>query len=187
MSGLIGRMQALRAVLSRAAPLPVLVRCAILLLALVSFTLAYPLGFLAGRGLGPLMIAAILPAIAPRGSLPTLTVLVAVGGWLLSTIWYGEPVTPWRLLGLAGGLYLMHSLCALAAVLPHDAVVAREALAAWILRALGVVLASTLLAAVLLGLPTLAGGDRLYPVAAVGGLAVALGAAALLARLVRRD
>ena len=187
MSGIVERLRVLRARLSRAGPLPVLVRCAIALLALVSFALAYPVGFFAGRGLVLLLITAVLPAIAPRGSLPTLTVLVAVGGWLLSTTWYGEPVVLWRLLGLAGGLYLMHSLCALAAALPHDAVIAPEALAAWILRAVGVVLASALLAVVLLGLPALAGGDRLYPVAAFGGLALAVGATALLAWLVRRD
>lgn len=186
MSGIVERLRVLRSRLTRASPLPVLVRCAIALLALVSFALAYPVGFFAGRGLVLLLITAVLPAIAPRGFLPTLATLVAVGGWLLSTVWYGEPVAPWRLLGLAGGLYLVHSLCALAAALPYDAVVAPEALAAWILRALGVLLASALLASVLLGLPALAGGDRLYPVVVVVGLALAVGAAALLAWLVRR-
>ena len=186
MSGIIERMRALPAMIARAGPLPVLVRCAILLLTLVSFALAYPVGFFAGRGLGLLMIAAVLPAVAPRGPFPTLAALVAVGGWVLSTTWYGEPVALWRLLALTGGLYLMHSLCALAAALPFDAVVRPEALAAWVLRALGVVLASAVFAVVLLGLPPVAGGDRTYPVVALGGPALAVGAAALLAWLVRR-
>ena len=44
----------------------------------------------------------------------------------------GERIELWRLLGLAAPLYLAHSLAALAAVLPYDAVVAPEVLARWV-------------------------------------------------------
>jgi hypothetical protein len=185
MNEIVDRVRALQTMATRATPAPLLVRCTIFLGTLVSFAMAYPLGVFSGRALGLLVIAAVLPAVAPRGAFPTLAALVAVGGWLLSTVWYGEPVALWRLLGLAGALYLMHNLCALAAVLPYDAVVAPEALAGWILRALAVVLASAVLAILLLDLADWSGG-RTYVGAAVAGLAVAVGAAALLGWLLRR-
>lgn len=179
------RIRSIQTTVTRATVPPLLVRCAIFLSALVAFALAYPLEIFAGRGLALLLIAAALPAVAPRRAWPTVAVLVAVVGWLLSTTWYDEPVALSRLLGLAACLYLTHSLSALAAALPYDAVVAPEVLAGWISRALGVVLASAVLAILLLDF---AGqdGDRTLLVAVLGGLVVAVGAAGLLAWLLRR-
>jgi hypothetical protein len=112
-------------------------------------------------------------------------VLVAVAGWLLSTYGYGERAAVWRLLALAAALYLLHSLCALACALPYDAEVGVEVVAAWLMRALGVVLGSAVLSIVLLGL---AGWNVPLPagVALFVGLAVAVSAAVLLGRLLRR-
>ena len=65
------------------------------------------------------------------GSWPTFAALVTVGGWLLAT----DGLRPsrsrsWRLLAVAALLYLAHTLCALAALLPYDAVVDPELIAA---------------------------------------------------------
>jgi hypothetical protein len=85
---------------------------------------------------------------------------------------------------LATLLYLVHSLSALAAALPSDAVVAPEVGYRWLARALGVVLAAAVLStATLAGLAGLAGGRHVA--ASLAGLALAVALAALLARSAR--
>jgi hypothetical protein len=96
-----------------------------------------------------------------------------------------EPVTFWRLVGLAAALYLGHSLTALAAVLPYDAIVEPEVLARWLSRAFLVVAASAALALALLVGSAVWGGEPLL-IASLLGLGVAVGLAALLAWLLRR-
>ena len=86
-----------------------------------------------------LVLAAVLPAVAPHGRLVTVFLLSAVFGWLVATAAYDEPVAYWRLVFLAAGLYGVHTLAALAAVLPTDARVSVGVLAQWLLRA-GVVM-----------------------------------------------
>ncbi|MEV4757447.1 hypothetical protein AB0J86_20340 [Micromonospora sp. NPDC049559] len=184
-TSLVDRARALHAAVRRAALAPLLVRLGIFASALLAFLVAYPSQLVLGRPLLPLAVVAALPAISPRRVWPTLTVLAAVAGWILTTSWYGQPVALWRLLALAGLLYLTHALCALGALLPYDAVVTPEPLVRWVGRACGVVLASAVLAVLLLAL---AGpdGQRTYLTALLGGLAVAVAAAALLAWLLRR-
>ncbi|SDY73489.1 hypothetical protein SAMN05444365_103293 [Micromonospora pattaloongensis] len=182
---MIDRVRLLRTAANRATLAPVLVRVAVFLSALLSFAFAYPVPLLTGRSLLLLLAVAALPALAPRRAAPTVVVLVAVGGWLLATTGYGEPVVLWRLLGLAGFLYLTHTLAALAAALPYDAVVAPEMVGRWVARALGVLLGSAVLAVLLLFVAG-RGGDRPFLAAALAGLAVAVAVAALLARLLRR-
>jgi hypothetical protein len=184
-SSIADRVRGIQTAVGRTALAPLLVRGGIFLSALIAFAVAYPARLLLGRPLGLLVIVALLPAVAPRRFWPTLTVLVGVGGWLLSTSWYGEPVVLWRLLALATFLYLTHSLCALAAFLPYDAAVAPEALSQWVARALAVALGAAVLAVLLIGIAQ-RGGDRTFLAAAVGGLAVAVAACALLAWLIRR-
>ena len=184
-SSVAERVRAIQTAITRATVAPLLVRCGIFLSALVSFALAYPAQVFAGSALGLLVIAAALPAVAPRRAWPTLAVLVAIAGWLLTTEWYDQRVELWRLLGLATFLYLTHSLAALAALLPYDAVVAPEVFARWISRALGVTLASAVLAVLLLALDAQWGG-RTFLAALLGGLVVAVLAAALLGSLLRR-
>jgi len=104
---------------------------------------------------------------------------------VLSTAESGERIELWRLLGLAAFLYLAHSLAALAAALPYDAVVAPEVLFRWIARALAVVLAAAALGVVLVAVAGLGGGRTLLA-AALGGLVVAVGLAGLLGWLARR-
>lgn len=185
-SAIAHRVRAVYTMINRATLVPLLVRCGVFLSALVALAVAYPVSILASRLLLALLLVALLPALAPRRSGVTLAVLVAVAGWVLATSWYDEPIALWRLLILAGALYLTHSLGALAALLPYDVVVAPDVVVRWVLRALVVVLASAVLAVLLLAL---AGqpAERSLLVAALGGLAVAVAATALLGWLLRRD
>lgn len=183
------RIRSLQHALGRLTLLPLLVRCGVFGCALVSFLLAYPAEILANRIVFLLVVVAVLPAVGPRRVCPTLAVLVAVGGWLLATAGYGEPVALWRVLGLATTLYLTHSLCALAALLPSDAVVDVALLIRWSTRALAVTLVAAALGVPLIALTGSDGltGGGVAVAAALGGLLVALGTAALLVRLLRRD
>ncbi|MGA3561639.1 hypothetical protein [Melissospora conviva] len=186
MIALAERAAALLTALRRLTLVPLLLRTALFVLAFTAFLLVFPGWALAG-GYGLLLVAvALLPALTPRrGWTATLVVLTVVGGWILATSWYDERVVLWRLLTLAVLLYLHHSLTALAAVLPHDAVVPPEVVLRWLLRSLGVALAGAVAGILLLFLANL-GGERTYFAAALLGLATAVGVAALLARLHRR-
>jgi hypothetical protein len=179
------RIRSIQETVARAALIPLLMRVGIFGSALASFLLAYPAEILTSRVAGLLVVAAVLPAVGPRRVWPTFAALVAVGGWLLSTSGYGEPRALWRLLGLATFLYLTHSLCALAALVPYDAVVDLGVLIRWLSRALAVALAAGVLGVLLMALGG-QGGAGTFLVAALGGLLVAVAAAALLARLLRR-
>lgn len=185
-AGIIARVRALQTMVHRATGAPLLVRCGIFLSALVALVVAYPLVVVTSKLLFALLIVALLPALAPRSVAATVTALVAVAGWVLATSGYDEPIALWRLLTLAGALYLTHSLTGLAALLPYDAVLAPEVVAGWVLRALVVVLASAVLAVLLLAVVDRS-GDRTLLAAGLGGVAVAVGAAALLTSLLRRD
>ncbi|HEX7746228.1 MAG TPA: hypothetical protein VF462_13305 [Micromonosporaceae bacterium] len=185
MTALADRLRALTAMAGRATAVPLLVRCGIVLAALTALAVAFPPAVFVGPSFGLLAVVALAPAIAPGRAAPTVAVLVAVAGWLLSTTGYGERAALWRLLALATALYLLHSLCALACALPFDAEIGPEVVAGWLLRALGVLLGSAVLVIFLLGL---AGGSLPLPAGAAlfTGLAVAVAAAALLGWLLRR-
>ncbi|MCW6005339.1 hypothetical protein K1W54_12205 [Micromonospora sp. CPCC 205371] len=165
---------------------PMLVRALLLGCAMAAFVTAFSPEMLTGYMLGILTLQAGLAAVLPRSPWVTIAVLIAVGGWGVSTIWYDEPIELWRLIGLATFLYLTHSLAALASSLPYDAIVAPEVLFRWVSRALAVVLGSAVLAVLVLGGADL-GGDRPFLLAALAGLAVAVGASALLSWLLRRS
>jgi hypothetical protein len=180
------RIRSIHTVVTRATPAPLLLRCAIFLSGLTMFVLAYPVPMLAGRGIVLLLVAAVLPAVAPGRVWPTLAALAAVAGWVAQTSYYDEPIALWRLLGLATFLYLTHSLCALAAQLPYDAAVAPELFTRWVAGALAVVLAAAVLAVLLIALAGRWGEGR-FVLAALAGLAVAVLASFLLSSLLRRD
>ncbi|MEN3611441.1 hypothetical protein [Plantactinospora sp. ZYX-F-223] len=173
------------AAIGRITLVPLLVRAGVFICALLALLLAYPSGPSDSRLLGLLVVAALAPAVAPRRNWPTLVLLAAAGAWVVATGWYDQPVELWRLLALATFLYLTHTLAALAALLSYDAVVAPEVLARWVTRALGVGLASAVLSVPLLAMDGQF-GDRSFVAALLGGLAVAVGAAALLGWLFRR-
>jgi hypothetical protein len=183
--GVLVRVRRISVAARRATVVPMLVRGGVFVAALAALVTAYPSSIALGRGLGLLMIVAVLPAVAPRGAFASVVVVVAVGGWLLATVPYAEPVTFWRLVALAGALYLGHSLTALAAVLPHDAIVEPELLVRWLSRALVIVVASAVVALPLLVAAAVAGGEPILVVSLVG-FGVAVGLARLLAVLPRR-
>lgn len=136
-----------------------------------------------------LAVLAATPAVVPGGRWVTLVALATVAGWLVTTEAYGEPVRLVTVVLLAALLYLLHTLAALAAAVPYDAVVAPDALARWLARALGVIAVSSLLTVlVLAGLPVLAGGtgEVAHVGATLAGLALAGGAAVLLRALTLR-
>ena len=186
MGSLLGRMERARAALGRATTIPFLIRCGIAFCGLLAMSVAWPPSLVASQYFVLVSVVAIYPALAPRGRGYTFTAVVAVTGWLVATVGYGTRVALWQVLALATLLYLGHTLTALAAVLPFDAVVNLEVVGAWLARAMAVVLVSAVLIVVALGLSSeLAGGAFLL--ATLAGLAGAVGATMLLARLLRRS
>jgi hypothetical protein len=176
---------AARAVTARATGTPFLVRCGVGLAGLLAMLVAWPVSLIGTQYFIPLTLLAVYPAVAPRGRGATLAAMAVVGGWLADTAGYGAPVQLWRVLSIASLLYLGHTLTALAAVLPYDAVVNLDVVGGWLLRAAAVLLVSAVLTVVSLALAAdLAGGAFL--VATLLGILGAVGATVLIARLLRR-
>lgn len=182
---MITRLLDLGSQFNRLTVVPLLVRVMTCAAGVVANLLAWPGELLYGR-VGLLLLAtALLAAVAPRARVVTLAVLMPVIGWLAATAGYHEPVVPWRVVALATALYLMHAGAALAAQLPHDAIVAPVVVARWALRAV-LVVAGTVVVAVF----TVAAGGLLrqwaFVAATFVGFAVAVALAAVLSRLIRR-
>lgn len=174
---LVGRVRRITAV-------PLLVRLGLFAAGVLALLVALPIAYLDPRAVAVLAVLALLPAMRPGSSLPTVVSVAAIGLYLVATTGYGEPITVWRVLALACLLYAVHSLAALAACLPHDAQIRTEVVTGWVIRLLGVVCGSAavlVLALAAVGRLTLGG----YAAFAVGGLAAAVGATWLLARISR--
>jgi hypothetical protein len=184
-TALTDRVDRARRVAGRATLVPLLVRCGIALSLVLAMVVAWPAEIAGGRFLLPLVAVAVYPAIAPRGRGATLAVLVVLAGWIVDTTWFDARVALWRVLAIGALLYLGHTLTALAAVLPYDAVVNIDVVTTWLGRAAAVVLISAVLTVIALGLTAeLAGGA--FVIATLVGLAGAVAATMLLARLLRR-
>ncbi|KKK06732.1 hypothetical protein LQ51_06820 [Micromonospora sp. HK10] len=179
------RARALRFLVGRISLVPLLIRAGIFLTVLLGALVAYPAEAITPRSLLALTVVAVLPAVGPRRTWPTFAALVVVGGWLLATVGYDRPPALWRLVAVATLLYLAHTLCALAALLPYDGVVDPDLVLRWLGRAGGVVLASAVVGIVLAWLGGV-GGDRGFQAATVAGLLVAVALSALLGWLLRR-
>jgi hypothetical protein len=178
------RLDRARTAAARATLVPLLVRLAIALAFVLATTVAWPPAVVAGRLLLPLIAVAVYPAFAPGGRGATVAILTVVAGWIMDTAWHDNRVALWRVLAIATLLYLGHTLAALAAVLPYDAVVNLDVVTAWLARAGAVVLISAVLTVVALGLAgELAGGA--FVIATLVGLAAAVAATMLLVRLLR--
>ena len=175
-----------RAVVARATAIPFLVRCGVGLCGILAMVVAWPPSLVTSQYVTPaLMLVALYPAFAPRGRGATFLAMVVVAGWLVDTAGYGARVALWRVLIMATLLYIGHSLTALAAVLPYDAAVNFDVVGGWLLRAAAVALISAVLTVVALGLSAdLAGGAFLL--ATLVGLAGAVGATVIIARLLQR-
>jgi hypothetical protein len=178
------RLGQVRRAAGRATVGPLVARSGVFAAATGALLTAYPLDLIGPAAL-LLMPVALLAAVAPGSRMVTFAALVAVAGWLLTTSAAGGPVPVWRLLAVAGLLYVMHSLAALAAGLPYHAVTAPEVLAGWVLRAVGVAAGAAALGAVLLAAVT-AMDARPLLAASLTGLVVAVSVAALLTFLPRR-
>jgi hypothetical protein len=179
------RLHRLLVVARRATLAPLLVRCGIFLSGLLALMVAFPTAVVASQFLVLLVIAAAVPALAPRGRAGTALVVVAVAGWILDTTYVNQPVVLDRVLTLATALYVGHSLTALAAVLPPDATVSLNVVTRWLARAAGVVLTSAVIIVIALSLTTDLAG-RTFVLASLVGLAAAVGATALLTRLLHK-
>ncbi|MEU6020418.1 hypothetical protein [Micromonospora sp. NBC_01739] len=183
---LTGRIRTLQTVASRIALAPVLIRLGIFVSSLAGLLLAYPAEVVAGQALLPLLAVAALPALAPRRFWPTFAALVTVGGWLMATDGYDRPVALWRLMAVAVLLYLTHTLCALVAVLPYDAVVDPDLIVRWLTRTGWVLLATAVLGVLLLEVGRIGAGTAGWQSVTIAGLVVALGVTAWLAWLLKR-
>ncbi|MGC5018467.1 hypothetical protein [Micromonospora sp. DT47] len=179
------RVRALRAEANRVSLTPLLVRVGVFGTVLVGLLLACPVEMLTARSLLALAVVAVLPAAGPRRGWPTFAALVTVGGWVVASAGYGRPIALWRLIAVAAALYLGHTLCALAAVLPYDAVVDPDLVVRWVGRAGAVLLATAVVGIVLTWLGEI-GGDDGFRAATVAGLLVAVGLSGLLGWLLRR-
>ena len=179
------QVEAARSVVSRATAIPFMVRFGIALCGLVAMTVAWPQAIVASQWYVALVLVAVYPAVAPRGRGATFAALVVVAGWIADTAGFDARADLWRVLSLATLLYAGHSLTALAAVLPYDAIVSLDMIGGWLLRAAAVMLISAVLTVVALGLSAdLAGGAFLL--ATLVGIAGAVGATVLIARLLQR-
>ncbi|MFI6779803.1 hypothetical protein [Micromonospora sp. NPDC050276] len=185
MNAVVERVRAVQYAVARVSVAPLLVRAAVFVIVFAGFVLAFPAEVLSGRTILFLAVAALLPAFGPRRIWATFTALVTVGGWLLATDGYGRPVALWRLLAIAALLYLGHTLCALAALLPYDAVVDPELITRWLVRSAAVLLGAAVLGVLLLQAAG-TGGEVGHQWVTVLGLLVAVATAALLGWLLRR-
>jgi hypothetical protein len=185
MNGLAARIDEYLARIRRLSPTVLLVRAGIFGAGFAALVLGWPLEVVVGPPLPVFVVIAALPAVAPRGWLPTAVIGLAILGWGLAIHWYGEPVTYPRLVVLAGALYLVHTLSALGAVLPYDAVVAPTVLVRWLGRTGLVMVLTAVLGVFALAFPELFGG-RTFLVASLVGLALMAGTVGYLAHLVRR-
>ena len=189
MTGLLTQVQAGIAArvarMRRTTPGPLLVRVGLFVLAQLGLLLAWPVTMWAGPAFGGFVALALLPALFPRSPLTTAYLLTALVGWLVSTTVLRAAPNFLVLVPLAAILYLVHTLAALAAVLPYDAVVAPGVLLRWVGRAGRVLLLTVALALFVVVVPAYLGGQT-YLVASLLGLAVMAATVAYLARLVRR-
>lgn len=180
-----GRLRKVQTAITRATLIPLLVRVGIFAAFLAALGFAVPPALFLGRTVAALVLVAAIPALVPRGPATTLLIVATVVAWVMVTAEAVQGIQLWRLLGLSATLYLAHTLAALAAVLPSDALVATEVLARWVARAAAVVLAAAVCGVLLVSVAGI-GGDEALTLAALGGLVVAVTVAAMLGWLVKR-
>lgn len=163
----------------RTTAVPAMLRLLAAVSAFGAVLVALPAALTFGRLLVYLVPAALLLAVGvglfPGSRWVSFVELVAIGGWVVAGVAFGDAASLVRIGALAALLYLTHTAAALAAVIPVECVVAPGVLRRWAGRQ-AVVLAATL--ALALGGLTLA---QLIPAtpSLVGVLVGALVAATL--------
>ena len=179
-----GRIDESLATARRTTPGPLLVRAGVFLTGLLGQLLAWPSELVAGPVFLVLLGIAVVPALAPRGRMPTAAILLAVVGWEVAALGYHETPQFLRVVFLAAALYLQHNLSALAAVLPYDAIIGPGVLLRWLARAGAVVALTAGLALFAVVAPLYVSGR--YLLASLAGLALMGLIVGYLARLVGR-
>ncbi len=126
----------------RITPGPLLVRGMVLVSGALALATALPAELFVPAAMLGVVLAALVPALAPGSWTVTGFELVAVGVWVARTGSAGSAVGWLPVVGLAAALYVHHAAAALAAAVPLDAVVLPAVLVRWFART-GVVLAAT--------------------------------------------
>ncbi|HCT75841.1 MAG TPA: hypothetical protein DGT23_04465 [Micromonosporaceae bacterium] len=170
--------------LARLTPGPLMMRAVVFVSTAVGLWAASPAQFSSPRLLAPILVVALMPALAPDSRLVGLIMVLIVGAWLLSTLGFNEPAAVGRTFAVACALYLTHSSAALAAVLPHDAIVDTSVLLRWAARrALILTCAGIVTAVIVLLAPAMTPSTSFF--ALFAGLAVVAALLAVLARSAR--
>lgn len=168
------------AAVRRTAPGPMLFRLTALLAGIAALVLALA---------GPMrtnpwsyvvaVAVALIPAVRPGTPWVTVLELLAAGLWVFGALVAGDAHGTAGVLALAALLYVHHSACAVAAVLPVDGRLGPGVLFGWLLRTGSVVLGTVVLTGlVVLFLPPAGTGHGGAPLPALGLLAaVAVGVA----------
>jgi hypothetical protein len=185
LDSIAARITRMQVAIARATLIPLLVKAGIAVSFVAAMAVAWPEAVVQSQWVIVLLPVAAYPAIAPRGRGPTAAVLTVVAGWVADTSYYDDRVELWRVIAIGALLYVGHTLAALAAVLPFDGVVNLDVVLRWMTRAGVVVLISAVLTVIALGLAGVLAGSA-FVVATLAGLAAAVGATLLLARLLRR-
>jgi hypothetical protein len=134
-SGVTSRIDRRIRLIRRTTPGPVLVRSAATAGTLVALLVALPPSAMETPAvLGLAVVAAAGVGLFPRTRWATVTALLALIAWVYSTLVSADQLVLWRVVVLAVGLYVAHTGAALAAVLPHDAIVSPGVLTRWALR-----------------------------------------------------
>lgn len=185
-SGLASRIDRRIRLIRRTTPGPIVVRGAASAGALVALVVALPPSAVeAPAVLGLAVLCAMGVGLFPRTRWTTVTAALAIIAWIYSTLADGDQLVLWRVVLLAAGLYVAHTGAALAAVLPHDAIVAPGVLTRWAVRT-----GAVLVVSLGLGLGALVVAQGLQPastlIAPVAGLAAVAGVTVLLAWMWRR-
>lgn len=165
----------------RTAPGPLAVRGVVFFATAVALWLAMPAAMVSLRLLLPVFLLALLPALVPGGRVVAVAMFAVVGLWATSTLAFGEEAGVVRTFATACALYLAHSGAALAAMLPHDAIVDNQVIIRWAGRAVTVIVSSAAVAAVIVLLaPALTPTTSVL--ALLAGIGVAFALVALLAK-----
>jgi len=174
-----GRGRALKRDIKRAQPAAMIIRLVVMLAASAALLLAYP------PVIG-LQVLIFLPALFPRSFLPTLFMVITIWFWLVSADVDPTRLSIWRVAGLAIALYLVHVGCALAAVLPYDAVVSPGIFTPWIVRAAVVSVLTLGMSELVFAVRTFVGLTPQYLYATIAGLVLTVTIAIFLLYLGKR-
>jgi hypothetical protein len=184
-AGLVNRVVALVVETRRTTAPVLLLRTAVTVTLLVAAAVALPSGVVLSGLFVPFVALAVLAGLFPRTRLVGLALLATAAAWFATSFAVSGSIPIARVLVLAAALYIAHSCAALAAVLPHDCVVAADTIGRWASRMLLVLAASLALGA--LGL-ALVGHLRSVSsiIGPIVGSLIAAGIAGLLAWQLRR-